>query len=74
MFQTLRNAFKVKDIRSKIFYTFLMLVVVRLGSQLPIPGVDRSYFATGSHSRWEMHSTSLMHLPVDLLKRCQFLH
>ena len=47
MFQTLRNAFKVKDIRSKIFYTFLMLVVVRLGSQLPIPGVDRSYFANG---------------------------
>ena len=45
MFQTLRDAFKVKDIRSKIFYTFLMLVVVRLGSQLPIPGVDRSYFA-----------------------------
>ena len=45
MFQTLRNAFKVKDIRSKIFYTFLMLVVVRLGSQLPIPGVDRCYFA-----------------------------
>ena len=45
MFQTLRNAFKVKDIRSKNFYTFLMLVVVRLGSQLPIPGVDRSYFA-----------------------------
>ena len=45
MFQTLRNAFKVKDIRSKIFYNFLMLVVVRLGSQLPIPGVDRSYFA-----------------------------
>ena len=45
MFQTLRHAFKVQDIRSKIFYTFLMLVVVRLGSQLPIPGVDRSYFA-----------------------------
>ena len=45
MFQTLCNAIKVKDIRSKIFYTFLMLVVVRLGSQLPIPGVDRSYFA-----------------------------
>ena len=45
MFQTLRNEFKVKDIRSKIFYTFLMVVVVRLGSQLPIPGVDRSYFA-----------------------------
>lgn len=45
MLQTLRNAFKIKDIRNKIFYTFMMLVVVRLGSQLPIPGVDRTYFA-----------------------------
>lgn len=45
MLQTLRNAFKLKDIRNKIFYTFMMLVVVRLGSQLPIPGVDRTYFA-----------------------------
>lgn len=45
MLQTLRNAFKVKDIRKKVFYTFLMLIVVRLGSQLPVPGVDRSYFA-----------------------------
>lgn len=45
MLQTLRNAFKLKDIRNKIFYTFMMLVVVRLGSQLPIPGVDRTYFS-----------------------------
>ncbi|MGN0276977.1 MAG: preprotein translocase subunit SecY [Hominisplanchenecus sp.] len=45
MLQTLRNAFKIKDIRNKIFYTFMMLVVVRLGSQLPIPGIDRTYFA-----------------------------
>lgn len=44
MLETLRNAFRIKDIRNKILYTFLMLVVVRLGSQLPIPGVDRSYF------------------------------
>ena len=69
MFQTLRNAFKVKDIRSKIFYTFLMLVVVR--QYLALTDLT---LQTGSHSRWEMHSTSLMHLPVDLLKRCQFLH
>lgn len=44
MLQTLRNAFKVKDIRNKLFFTFLMLVVVRFGSQLPIPGVNREYF------------------------------
>ena len=35
MFKTLQNAFKIKDIRQKLIYTFLMLVVVRLGSQLP---------------------------------------
>lgn len=44
MFKTLRNAFKVKEIRSKILFVFLMLVVVRFGSNLPIPGVNSSYF------------------------------
>lgn len=45
MFKTLQNAFKIKDIRQKLIYTFLMLVVVRLGSQLPVPGVNRTFFA-----------------------------
>ena len=31
------------DIRKKIFYTFMMLVVIRIGSQLPTPGVDPTY-------------------------------
>ncbi len=45
MLETLRNMFRVKDIRKRLFYTFMMLVVIRLGSQLPVPGVDRSYLA-----------------------------
>ena len=45
MLRTLRDAFKIKDIRKKLLYTFMMLVVVRLGSQLPVPGVNRSYFS-----------------------------
>ena len=45
MFTTLKNAFKIKEIRKKLFFTFLMLVVIRLGSQLPVPGVDRTYFS-----------------------------
>lgn len=44
MFKTLQNAFKVKDVRHRIFYVLMMLVVVRIGSQLPVPGVDSSYF------------------------------
>ena len=45
MFATVKNAFKIKEIRKKVFFTFLMLVVIRLGSQLPVPGVDRHYFS-----------------------------
>ena len=45
MLNTLRNAFKIKDIRQKMFFTFLMLIVIRIGSQIPVPGVNRGYFA-----------------------------
>ena len=44
MLKTLKNAFKIKDIRRRIFYVFLMLIVIRIGSQLPIPGVNSDYF------------------------------
>ncbi|MDO5539657.1 MAG: preprotein translocase subunit SecY [Eubacteriales bacterium] len=43
MLETLRNAFKVKDVRKRLMYTLAMLVVIRLGCQLPVPGVDREY-------------------------------
>ena len=45
MLETLRNAFKIKDIRNRIIFTFLMLVVIRIGSQLPIPGVNNELFS-----------------------------
>ena len=44
MLTTLKNAFKIKEIRDKILFTFAMLVVIRLGSQLPVPGVNGEYF------------------------------
>lgn len=40
MFRTLRNALKVKDIRKRLLFTLVVLVICRLGSQLPIPGID----------------------------------
>lgn len=43
MLQTVRRAFGIEDIRKKLFYTLLMLIVVRFGSQLPTPGVDPSF-------------------------------
>jgi preprotein translocase subunit SecY len=45
MITTLKNAFKIKEIRQRLFYTLMMLVVIRIGSQLPVPGVDRTYFS-----------------------------
>lgn len=39
MLKTLRNAFKIKDVRNRILFTFMMLIVIRIGSELPIPGV-----------------------------------
>ena len=44
MFETLRNAFRVKEIRRRLFYVLLMLVVVRIGTQLPVPGVNSDFF------------------------------
>ena len=45
MLKTLQSAFKIKDIRQKICFTFLMLIVIRIGSQIPVPGVNSGYFA-----------------------------
>ena len=45
MWKTLQKAFKVKEVRDKLIYTFLMLVVIRIGSQLPVPGVKTTFFA-----------------------------
>lgn len=51
MFKTLKDAFKVKEIRKGLIFTFLMLVVIRFGSQLPVPGVNRNYFASRFESQ-----------------------
>ncbi|MGC6768729.1 preprotein translocase subunit SecY [Enterococcus sp. LJL128] len=40
MFKLLKDAFKVKDIRSKIFFTIFILAVFRLGAHITVPGVN----------------------------------
>jgi len=44
MFQTLRNAFRIKEIRDRLLYTFGIILIFRLGCALPAPGVNTSYF------------------------------
>src|SRR3712207_928999 len=42
MLSTVKDAFKVKDIRKKIFFTLFVLLVYRLGSFITVPGVNAS--------------------------------
>ncbi len=45
MFKTFINAWKVKDIRTKMLFTLLLIVVYRFGSFIPIPGVNAAVMA-----------------------------
>ncbi len=45
MIQTMIQAWKIPEMRKKILYTFGMLVVFRLGSNIPVPCIDRSQLA-----------------------------
>ena len=40
MIEKIRTIFSIPDLRSKIFYTLSILIVVRVGAHIPIPGVD----------------------------------
>ena len=41
MLQTMISAWKIPEMKRKLLYTFMMLVVFRLGSNIPVPGIDR---------------------------------
>lgn len=45
MFEILRNAWKISDLRRKLIFTIAMLVVYRIGSHIPVPGLDPDEFA-----------------------------
>lgn len=40
MFQTLKNAWKIVDLRKKILFTLLIIVIFRIGSHMPVPFID----------------------------------
>ena len=47
MFETLKNAFKVKEIRIKIWFTLLLLLVYRIGCYIPVPGIGSELISSG---------------------------
>ena len=50
MLKTLKNAWKISELKNKLLFTLLIIIVYRLGANIPVPFVDPSAFtlATGS--------------------------
>ncbi len=44
MLETLKNAFKIPDLRKRLLFTIFMIVVFRIGGNMPVPGIDRQKF------------------------------
>jgi preprotein translocase subunit SecY len=44
MIDTLKNAFKIPDLRKKILFTLFMLIIYRIGVAIPVPGIDAAAF------------------------------
>jgi preprotein translocase subunit SecY len=40
VFSSLKNLFKVPDLRNKLLFTLMVIVIYRVGSQIPVPGID----------------------------------
>ena len=45
MLSTFQNAFRIEELRNRIFFTLLMLMIFRLGAHVPTPGIDSSALA-----------------------------
>ena len=60
MFETLKNAFKVKEIRIKIYWTLLFLLLYRIGCYIPVPGIGTSLFDTTAEGTSYLSIMSMM--------------
>ncbi len=45
MLDTLKNSWKIPDLKKKLLITIGLLLIFRLGSKIPVPGIDPTYFA-----------------------------
>ena len=54
MFQTISNIWKVEDLRKKIIFTLLILIVYRIGSFIPVPNIDTEFLKTIDRSQGDV--------------------
>ena len=61
LIQTIKNIFKIEELRKRIVYTLLLIIVYRLGSFVVLPGIDAAALANADKFK-EMTSEGLMGL------------
>ena len=59
MFRLFANAWKVKDIRNKILYTFVILAIIRLGAHVALPGISVRQLSPPRVRQAQEHFTTL---------------
>ena len=62
MFQTIKNAWKIPDLRKKILFTLLMLVIFRFGSFIPVPFLSTAAISEFMSSMGEDSLLNLMNM------------
>ncbi len=60
MFETLRNAWRIKELRKKILYTLFMLLLYRLAGVIPVAGVDTAAVASAMQNFSLLNFMSMM--------------
>ena len=53
LIQTIKNIFKIEELRTRILYTLVLLVIYRLGSFIVLPGIDSAQLANLQNSSAE---------------------
>ena len=50
MFQTLRNAWKIADLRKKLLYTLMIIAIFRIGAAIPVPFLNPEAISAMVHT------------------------
>lgn len=58
MLSKIKQSWKVKDVRNRILYTLMMILIFRIGTTIPVPGVNTSYIKemVGSNSLLSLYN------------------
>src|SRR4051812_22527208 len=60
MISAFTNAFKIEELRKRIIFTLIIVIITRIGASIPVPGVDATALARFFHQQEEAHGGSFL--------------